>query len=74
MLLPVFIIKTVQLSVCNACLVLVEKLIRFGVLMSTMRALLRLSMVRDEKTATLCLCLTVLALRRELLLLMWLCP
>lgn len=65
-----FMMSIVRLRVVSACLVLVEKLMRLGELISATVAFVRMRVVREEKTATLWLCLTRLALRRELLWLM----
>lgn len=66
--------RTVQLSMVSACLALVEKLMRLGALSRATARLGAVTMVGLAKTATLCRCLTVLALRKVLLRLMWLSP
>lgn len=63
-----------QLSIRNACLALAEKLIRLGALSRATPASFAPSRVRPEKTATLCVPLSALALRKVLPPLIWFSP
>lgn len=74
MLLALSTISIVQLSIRSACLALAEKLIRFGALSRAKLAPFVAKRVRPEKTATLCVPLSVLALRKVLPRLIWFSP